>query len=162
MGNRLAVTIRPYDPARDARAWRACLIEQQDFHRALEPHWPPGHAIIDDYQRHLLDLCARLDGGVLLAEHDGVVVGFACVFTNASTDSPDDPSPFAFLAEIYVKAPSRGQGVGTALMAEAEAFVRARGAKELRLAVLERNGDARAVYRARGFRDYSRTLIKPL
>jgi len=47
-------------------------------------------------------------------------------------------------------------------MAEAESFVRSHGARELRLGVLDRNGDARAFYRSLGFRDYVRVLTKLL
>jgi ribosomal protein S18 acetylase RimI-like enzyme len=47
-------------------------------------------------------------------------------------------------------------------MAEAAAFVRARGARELRLGVIDRNANARALYRRLGFRDYTRVLTKPL
>jgi ribosomal protein S18 acetylase RimI-like enzyme len=40
--------------------------------------------------------------------------------------------------------------------------VRSRGARELRLGVLDRNANARALYRGLGFRDYVRVLTKPL
>jgi ribosomal protein S18 acetylase RimI-like enzyme len=162
VGPGVAVTVRPYDPARDAEPFRACLVEQQEYHRALEAFWPAGPAILDEYERHLHGLCAKNDGRILVAHHEGSLVGFACVLAAAANDAPDDPGPFAFLSEIYVQPSFRGRGAGTALMAEAEGFVRSRGAKELRLAVLERNDAARAVYRARGFRDYVRILIKTL
>lgn len=47
-------------------------------------------------------------------------------------------------------------------MAEAESFVRSRGARELRLGVLDRNADARVLYRGLGFRDCIRVVTKPL
>jgi ribosomal protein S18 acetylase RimI-like enzyme len=61
-----------------------------------------------------------------------------------------------------VKPTHRRQGVATALMAEAESFVRSRGARELRLGVLDRNADARVLYRGLGFRDCIRVVTKPL
>jgi ribosomal protein S18 acetylase RimI-like enzyme len=156
------VSVRPYDPARDAAALRACLVEYQDFHHALEPSWPEGAAIVDDYVAYLAAQCARHDGRIMLAEHEGEVVGFACVAASLHNDSPDDPATFAWIYELFVKAAFRRRGIGTALMAEAETFVRARGAKELRLGVLDRNVDARALYQGLGFRDYTRVLTKPL
>jgi ribosomal protein S18 acetylase RimI-like enzyme len=47
-------------------------------------------------------------------------------------------------------------------MTAAESFARSRGAKELRLGVIDRNADARAMYRGLGFRDYLRVLTKSL
>jgi hypothetical protein len=38
----VSIAIRPYDAARDADAFRACIVEHHDFHRALEPSWPEG------------------------------------------------------------------------------------------------------------------------
>ena len=156
------MTIRPYEPVRDAEALRVCLVEHQEFHRALEPSWPEGAAIVEDYVAYLERVCAKRDGQILIAERDHDVIGFACVAPTLRSDSPDDPGPYAWLFEVYVKAPHRARGVGTALIGGAEAFARSRGAKEMRLAVLERNEGARAVYRARGFRDYTRLLVKPL
>jgi hypothetical protein len=52
------IAVRLYDAARDADARRACIIEHHDFHRALEPSWPEGKAIIDEYVRYLETQCA--------------------------------------------------------------------------------------------------------
>jgi GNAT superfamily N-acetyltransferase len=159
---RWRVSIRPYDAARDADAWRACIVEHQDFHRDLEPTWPAGASIVDDYVAFLETQCAAHDGRVFLAERDGAVIGFICAAASARNDSPDDPASFAWVHDVFVKPAHRRQGVATALMAAAEAFVRARGAKELRLGVLDRNADAGALYQGLGFRDYTRVLSKPL
>lgn len=99
---------------------------------------------------------------MIAEESGGAVVGFICVVASTRGDSPDDPPPFAWVHDIFVRPEHRGQGVGTALMAEAESFVQSRGARELRLGVLDRNGSARAFYRGLGFRDYVRVLAKRL
>jgi GNAT superfamily N-acetyltransferase len=156
------MSIRSYEAARDAAALRACIVEHQDFHRDLEPAWPAGASIVDDYVAFLEAQCAGHDGRVFLAARDGAVIGFICAVASVRNDSPDDPAPFAWVHDIFVKAAHRRQGVATALMAEVEAFARARGAKELRLGVLDRNADARALYQVRGFRDYTRVLTKAL
>ena len=156
------VSVRAYDATRDTEALRACIVEHQDFHRDLEPAWPGGASIVDDYVAYLEAQCSAHDGRVFLAERDGAVIGFVCAAAFVRNDSPDDPAPFAWVHDIFVKPAHRRQGVATALMAEAESFVRARGAKELRLGVLDRNVNARALYQVRGFRDYTRVLTKPL
>ena len=160
MGPRL--TVRPYDAARDAEALRALIIEHQDFHRGLEPSWPEGKAIIDDYVAFLENQCATHDGRIIVAERDAGLVGFICVVTWVRNDSPDDPATFAWVHDVFVHADRRRQGIGAALLAAAEVFVRVRGARELRLGVLDRNEDALAMYRRKGFRDYVRVLTKPL
>jgi ribosomal protein S18 acetylase RimI-like enzyme len=156
------IVVRPYDAARDADAFRACVVEHQDFHRALEPSWPEGKSILDDYVRYLETQCAAHDGRVMVADTGGDIVGFVCVVASTRGDSPDDPATYAWAHDIFVKPAHRRQGVATALMAEAESFVRSRGARELRLGVLDRNADARALYRGLGFREYVRVLTKPL
>jgi ribosomal protein S18 acetylase RimI-like enzyme len=158
----VSIAIRPYDAGHDAEAFRACVVEHQDFHRALEPSWPEGKAIIDDYVAYLEMQCATHDGRVLVAEAGGEIVGFVCVVASTRGDSPDDPGVYAWVHDIFVRPEHRRRGVGTALMAEVEIFVRARGARELRLGVLDRNENARALYRGLGFRDYARVLTKPL
>lgn len=158
----LRVVVRPYDPARDAEALRACVVEHQDFHRALEPSWPEGKAILDDYVAYLEREMAARDGRLFVAEVDDAVAGFLCVVSAARGDSPDDPAVFAWVHDVFVRPAYRRRRVATALMAEAESFVRARGARELRLGVLDRNATARALYAGLGFRDYVRVLTKEL
>ena len=156
------VTVRPYDPGRDREALRALNVEHQDFSRSLEPSWPEGKAIVDDYVAYLDHEVAARGGAVLMAEVDGRVAGFICVVSATRNDSPDDPAVFAWVHDVFVRPEYRRRGVATALMTAAESFVRARGARELRLSVIDRNEGARALYRGLGFRDYVRVLTKPL
>ena len=156
------VAVRPYEAPRDVEALRALNVEHQDFSRALEPSWPPGKSVVDQYVAFLEHECSARDGCVFMAEVDGKVVGFVCAVSATRNDSPDDPATFAWIHDIFVRPAYRRRGVATALMAAAEAFVRSRGARELRLGVIDRNADARTLYRGLGFRDYLRILTKPL
>ena len=154
--------IRPYDAGPDTEPLRALIIEHQDFHRALEPSWPEGKNIIDAYVTFLTAQCAAHDGRIMVAERSGAIVGFICVVSSVRNDSPDDPATFAWVHDVFVRPEHRRQGVGAGLLAAAEAFVRSRGARELRLGVLDRNEGARGLYRGLGFRDYARVLTKPI
>lgn len=156
------MTVRPYDGTRDAETLRALNIEHQDFSRTLEPSWPEGKAVVDQYVAFLGKECAAHNGRVLLAESRDQVIGFVCVVASTRGESPDDPATFAWIHDIFVRPERRRQGVATALMAAAESFARSRGAKELRLGVIDRNIHARELYRGLGFRDYTRVLTKPL
>ena len=160
MGSR--VTIRPYDPARDLEALRGLNVEHQDFSRTLEPSWPAGETVADDYVAFLERQCTARDGRVFVAEVEGRVAGFVCVVSATRGDSPDDPATFAWIHDIYVRPEHRRRGLATALMSAAESFARSRGAREVRLGVIDRNVDARAMYQGLGFRDYTRVLTKSL
>ena len=155
-------TIRPYDASRDREALSACVIEQQDFHRSLESFWPEGRAIVDRYVKYLEDQSAAYDGCILLAEDGGDIVGFMSVVASTQADSPDDPATFAWIHDVFVKATHRRRGLARRLMAEAESFARAHGARQLRLGVLSSNASARALYQDLGYRDYVDVLLKRL
>jgi len=156
------VLIRLYDPSRDTRALRDCIIEQQDFHRAIEPTWPEGNAIVNEYLDYLKSQCEEHDGTVIVAEAGERMAGFVCVVASAPGASPDDPVVHAWVHDLFVRPEYRHQGVATRLMVEAESFARQRGARVMRLGVLDRNDGARAFYRARDFREYVRVLTKRL
>ena len=62
----------------------------------------------------------------------------------------------ARLYSIAVDPDARGQGVGGALLADAEAIARSHGCTELRLEVRVRNRPAIAMYEARGYVRFER------
>jgi ribosomal protein S18 acetylase RimI-like enzyme len=156
------VRVRRYDPARDLDALRALNVEHQDFSRSLEPSWPEGKTVVDDYVAFLEREIAARDGAVFIAEVGDAIAGFICVVSATRGDSPDDPAVYAWVHDIFVRPKYRRRGVATTLMADAESFVRSRGARELRLGVIDRNAAARTLYEGLGFRDYVRVLTKPL
>jgi ribosomal protein S18 acetylase RimI-like enzyme len=158
----LEFVIRRYDSATDLDALSACIIEQQEFHRRLEPSWPDGQAIIRDYVRYLDAQCTLHNGRIIVAQCSRELVGFVCVVAATTGDAPDDPAPFAWIHDIFVKPAYRRQQLATKLMVEAESFARAQGARQVRLGVLARNEGARQFYRDHGFRDYVSVLTKPL
>jgi len=155
-------TIRRYDPTRDVQALRDCVMAQQDFHRRLEPSWPTGEAVADAYLAYLQQECAAHNGSIFIAEVADEPAGFVCIVAAAAGASPDDPAPFAWVHDIYVKPEHRCHGIASALMAEAERFAREHGARVVRLGVLNRNVSAVDFYINRGFREYTHVLTKRL
>jgi GNAT superfamily N-acetyltransferase len=79
-------------------------------------------------------------GDTTVAVADGAVAGFVMVV--------DDE-----VEQVYVSRDHRGTGVAAALIAEAEAQVRAKGHTEAWLAVVAGNARARAFYERMGWRD---------
>jgi ribosomal protein S18 acetylase RimI-like enzyme len=61
----------------------------------------------------------------------------------------------AYLEELYVVPGRRGQGIGGALMREAMALARERGAGRMDINVDEEDVDARRFYERLGFRNHS-------
>lgn len=156
------VVVRRFDPAHDAASLRTCVIDQQNFHRGRETSWPGGEAIIEEYITYLETECALHNGCIFMAEYAEQTAGFVCVVASTRGESPEDPEPFAWIHEIYVKPEHRRRGVASALMAEAERFARSQGARRLRLGVLDWNEQARALYASRGFREHAHVLTKTL
>jgi len=156
------VVIRPFDAARDAESLRACLIDHQNFHRRFEPSWPDGDAVVNEYLRYLDTECAAHKGTILMAYSGEHAAGFVCVVAAMRGESPDDPTPYAWVHELYVKPQYRRRGVASLLLAEAERFARGEGAHVLRLAVLDRNEGARHFYTTLGFGERAHVLTKRL
>lgn len=95
----------------------------------------------------------------LVAVSDGRPVGMA------SGVPGDDGVPE--LRSVWVSPRARGQGLGDRLIGAVEAWARRSGASALRLAVIDGNEPAIALYRRHGFldaghRDGQRVMVKPL
>jgi predicted N-acetyltransferase YhbS len=115
------------------------------------------------YEVGMEELAARLDRllgaadhHVTVAEHDGRVAGLLHAFARPALEKPWE----AVVQALVVDETSRGQGVGEALMREAEAWAAARG---LASVVLHTRG-AQAFYARLGYRDVATAALmrKPL
>ena len=93
---------------------------------------------------------ALADGGVLLADEDGI----AAVSTIGSRT--------AELDFLHVRPHARGKGLAAELMREAVDLVRDRGLEMLELHVLASNTDARAVYERWGFEPVELVVAAPV
>ncbi len=93
---------------------------------------------------------ALADGGVLLADEDGIAV--------VSTIG----SKTAELDFLHVRPNARGKGLAAELMREAVDLVRERGLEMLELHVLASNTDARAVYERWGFEPVELVVAAPV
>jgi len=87
--------------------------------------------------------------GVLLAEREGSVAGFAFYF---ETFSSFQGGPCLWLDDLYVVPGSRGAGVGTALLARLARIAVRRGCSRIDWTVNTSNGRAIRFYRGRGAR----------
>jgi GNAT superfamily N-acetyltransferase len=92
----------------------------------------------------------------LLAEHDGVLAGFAQLRRHAPPPCVAASHPLE-LHRFYVDRPWQGRGLAQALMAAVQQAAHALGATALWLSVWERNPRAIAFYARCGFADVGGT-----
>jgi len=84
---------------------------------------------------------------VVIAESDGVPVGFALFFHNFSTFLG---RPGLYLEDLYVASEHRGRGIGRALLGHLARLALERGCGRLEWWVLDWNEDAIRFYRSLG------------
>lgn len=116
--------------------------------RALAEYERLSHDVVfdeADLRRHLFG--ARPYAEVLLAEHEGEVVGFALFFHNFSTFLG---RPGIYLEDLFVQPQHRARGFGRALLARLAAIAVERGCGRLEWSVLDWNAPSIAFYRALG------------
>ena len=153
--------IRECEPVRDRAGLRACVVELQEFERAIEPSLPKGEEMADRYLAHMLRRCAEATGRIFVAEAAGAIVGFVGVLARVVPE-PDEGQAYAYVSDLIVLSDHRRKGLGRALLEHAETDARGEGARVLRVGVLARNAGAARLYRSLGFGDYTIQLGKSL
>jgi GNAT superfamily N-acetyltransferase len=109
--------------------------------------------LFEGYLADILDLESRDRAGELLvAEHDGWIVGAVTYYPDAGLEGLGWPSGWAGLRALGVEPPARGLGVGSALLRACRQRALAEGAPVLCLHTAEFMRAAVAMYEAMGFR----------
>jgi GNAT superfamily N-acetyltransferase len=93
---------------------------------------------------------------VVLAEEDGLAVGFALFFHNFSTFLG---RPGIYLEDLFVLPEHRGRGIGRTLLAHLARLAVERGCGRLEWAVLDWNRDAIGFYERLGARPLSEWTV---
>ena len=134
-------TIRPSASADDVATVRRLFVEYEDSLGVK--------LCFQGFEDELASLpgaYAPPGGALLLAEHEGKVVGCVAV-------RPLDPPKIAELKRLYVRPEGRGLGAGRALTEAALSFVRAAGYESIRLDTLPEMKEAQGLYRRLGFHE---------
>ncbi len=154
--------IRAYQPA-DQEQVEQCIIALQDFERALEPDRVEGASVARRYLLDLLETCQKQSGQLFVAEVDGRVAGFVCIWMEPEPEGYlTSLANYAYISDLIVLPSYRRQALGRTLLARAEKFAVQQGARALRINALARNARAWALYIKVGFRDYEIRLLKDL
>jgi ribosomal protein S18 acetylase RimI-like enzyme len=153
----MTVTIRPATAA-DVRAMGrlgAVLVQtHHDFDAArfiaATPQTEHGYA------SYLGSQLAKRDIVILVAEHDGDVLGYTFAGIEGY-DYMELRGPAGVLYDIVVDQAHRGRGIGQALLDATLAELKTRGAPRVVLSTAERNESAQRLFARAGFR---RTMIE--
>jgi len=113
-----------------------------------------------DVADRLARLLARSDHRFVVAEGDGQLLGWVHVELSESVDV----GSLAVIAGLVVDRAHRRQGVGAALMAEAEAWARQQGCPLMRLRSSATRTPAHRLYEGLGYRNVKTqySFVKPL
>jgi len=153
MIERQSLLIREYDEAAHLEGVQACLVELQDFERALDPRMPPGAEIVEFYVPHMLLRCEQCDGIVLVAELNEEVAGYATILAKVRSEEIEDGDiEYGLVSDLVVANKYRKQGVGKELLLAAETYARSKDVKWLRIGVLDANDVANDLYDSMGFK----------
>jgi ribonuclease HI len=158
---RLQVAIRPATTTDYAELF-AVYAEIEAQHARALPHIfkivPP-----ETRTPHLDAILGSEDDALLVAEINGHIAGLIQVGIKEICDVPIMISRrYAKISDLAVKKVFQRRGIGTALMAEAEKWARARQASTLELNVWEFNTGAQRFYLATGYDTASRAMGKSL
>jgi ribosomal protein S18 acetylase RimI-like enzyme len=141
-----------------------CLLgeEVNALHHANAPELfaAPGDAL--RHQAHWLGTIGQPDAATFVAEVEGAVVAFFTVSVVTESHSFFQPVRFARIGTVGVAAAHRGQGIGRALMQQAQAWAQDQAASELRLTVAAFNEAAMNLYEVLGFEVRMHQLFKAI
>ena len=144
------IAVRPAVAA-DHPAVAALALEVLEHHVAAVPGvFAPTAGVLPE--AYYADLLSDPDTGVLVAEYDSAVAGFAVLQLRRTTLPVHVPRTVAYVQQFGVSRTARRGGVGRALLAACAAWGRERHAGTLELDCWEANQAAIAFYTAQGMR----------
>ena len=157
-----APEIRDYKDEDEARLIQ--LIRELQGHETAyyDRMIPPGE-IAGWYIDAIKKDCREYAGRIRIAWLADTPVGYCAIMTSVPNEEADElPFDYAYVSEIVIAKSARGQGIGKALLRDAEALAHAASAKWLRINVLAKNTIARELYGRFGFEEHVVTMEKPL
>jgi GNAT superfamily N-acetyltransferase len=155
--------VRDADLARDRPTLERFILGSNTYEAQFEADRRLDPAVGADYLPDLIERAATKQGRILIAEHDGVVIGWAmCNVEQHETFVREEERPFGYVAELFIEESARGQHVGRTLLKSCEDHFRALGVKTVLIGALSLNARAVNAYRAAGYADYAVNLRKVL
>ena len=149
-----SVVIRPAKTS-DRPALRLAIIELQEFERRLHGTRRPGEEVANAYLDWMLRQAAE-GGAVLVAEIDGMVIGFVAGWIERTDNIAEtaDSNRVGYISDICVLPSHRGQGIAGQLLDNISKQLGAAGVTRIRIGSLADNRSARSSYERAGFVPY--------
>lgn len=145
------VSIRRYTQA-DRESLRDLVLQLHETMRPFDCDLAPGDQIIDRHFHDLTSYAEETCGAIFIADDDGTMIGYACVYGSIRSDEVDErPDPHSFLAELFIRPEYRGLAIGRRLIEHAENHAAACGSYKLELKVLAQNESAIRFYETLGY-----------
>jgi GNAT superfamily N-acetyltransferase len=136
-------------------------LDLVDHHRHLDPTYPGSRSLLPALRRELMRALREPACRLLVAEVEGRVRGF--LLAQVERDGEDgEPTGGCWIHELYVEADLRGRGIGSCLVARAEAFFSEQGASRVAVRVEARNLDGLRFWERRGFGERARILERAI
>nr|WP_293843830.1 aminoglycoside 6'-N-acetyltransferase [uncultured Arsenicibacter sp.] len=143
---------------------RTTEADLPDWTRLALELWP------DDDEQHEMEailreiLASPTQDGFIVRDAEGEAIGFMDLSLRTDYVPGATASPVAFLEGIYVRPACQHQGIGHALIRQAEAWARAHGCSELASDVTFGNVAGETFHRKAGFEEVERVIqyIKPI
>lgn len=146
----MTISLRPVAES-DREGWSELFRGYRDFY-ALEPD----ESVVDTVWRWLLDDAHELQG--LVAERDGRLLGIAHW---RRFSRPSRGGTAIFLDDLFTAPSSRGEGIGTALIARLQEIAASEGLLEVRWITSESNVGAQRLYERIAQRTPFLTYVAP-
>ena len=151
----------------DILALSELYAEFHDFHVQRLPDQlrspEPGEVDPTEFERKVEEILAGEDAAMLVAESDGLIVGFAEAYVREASGNPyRHARRYGLLQSLGVTERLRHSGLGRTLVDAVEEWARSRGATEMRVETWEFEGGPLPFYQRLGYRTYERKLIRPL
>ena len=124
---------------------------------ALEPEY---FAVAQQREAPMREAILEETKDIFLADLDGKIVGFACVW-ECETKAEENylvPGKFAYLSDLVLLPESRGRGIGGALLNACKNWAGQRGISRMKLDSLCKNEVANHLYEREGFRSVVQTM----
>ncbi|WP_170181774.1 GNAT family N-acetyltransferase [Phreatobacter stygius] len=158
----MPVVLRPYVEA-DRRFVVALVHQLNVFEDAISGDRAKDRSAAEACLDADLERAARDGGAVIVATDGAELVGMmAWVIDPPQPYLRADIGKVALVTELVVDERSRGQGIGTALLEEAERLSRLHQVSRLRIGAIAGNSIARRAYERFGFRTTYVELAKDL
>lgn len=148
------LVIRPATAA-DGPHLRQAIVELQNYERMQHATRLPGEHVADLYLDWVLHR-AETQGAVLVAESNGIFVGFVAGWIKETKNVGETPDSnrIGYISDICVMPDFRGRQIAVQLLKGIERCLVSFGITRLRINSLAANKSARASYERAGFAPY--------